>query len=167
MAKCPVCGIDEAEISIPDATDAIRTFPRRYREALADVPDDLLKVQPDPDTWSMLGYAVHAREVLELLAGSLPLVLNSSGPAFPPIDVDDVASSRPSWVLNVDLTLAGITTSCTDLVDQITSVPVAAWDRPFTIGDDAHTAGWIPRHAAHEGAHHLRDIARVRAILTS
>ncbi len=165
MAVCPVCGIDETAISVADATDAIRTFPRRYREALADVADDELRVQPDPGTWSMLEYAVHTREVLELLAGSLPVVLNSSAPAFPPIDVDDVASSRPSWVLDVDLTLAGINASCADLVEQITAVPVAAWDRPFTIGDDAHTAGWIPRHAAHEGAHHLRDIARVRAVV--
>jgi len=166
MAPCPVCGIDEAGLSLVDATDAIRTFPRRYREALGDVADELLRTQPDPETWSMLGYAVHAREVLELLAGSLPVVLNSATPAFPPIDVDEVASTRPPWVLDTDLTLAGIAASSEDLVEQITAVPLAAWDRPFTIGDDAHTAIWIPRHAAHEGAHHLRDIARVRAEVT-
>jgi DinB superfamily len=166
MAPCPVCGIDESTLSLAGATDAIRTFPRRYGEALAGVPDDLLRLPPDPDTWSMLEYAVHAREVLELLAGSLPMVLNTSEPAFPPIDVDDVASSRPSWVVDTELALAGITTSCEDLVAQITAVPLAAWDRPFSIGDDRHTALWIPRHAAHEGAHHLRDIARVRAAVT-
>jgi len=166
MAACPVCGFDEATLSLGDATDAIRTFARRYREALAGVADDLARQQPDPDTWSMLGYAVHAREVLELLGGSLPVVLNSSAAAFPPIDVDEVASGRPEWVLDTDLTLGGISISCEDLVEQITAVPLTGWDRPFTIGDAAYTAIWIPRHAAHEGAHHLRDIARVRAILT-
>lgn len=165
MTPCLVCGMDEQSISLGDATDAIRTFPRRYRDALADVADDMLRLEPDPATWSMLGYAVHVREVLELLAGSLPMVLSGSQPAFPPIDVDDVAASRPSWVLNADLALAGITAACEDLVAQINDVPLAAWDRAFTVGDDEHTAIWIPRHATHEGAHHLRDIARVRALV--
>ncbi len=111
----------------------------------------------------MLGYAVHAREVLELLAGSLPVVLNASAPAFPPIDVDDVATES-ARVGAQPRSRAGRDRRrrATDLVEQIAAVPLAAWDRPFTIGDDAHTAIWIPRHAAHEGAHHLRDIARVR-----
>lgn len=166
MATCPLCGIDEDGLSLADATDAIRTFPRRYREALADVSDDVLRTQPDPDTWSMLGYAVNVREVLEVLAGSLPVVLNTPAPVLPPIDVDEVGSRRPSWVLNADLALAGITASCEDLVEQITAVPLTAWDRPFSFGDDVHTAIWIPRRAAHAGAHHLRDIARVRAAVT-
>jgi hypothetical protein len=165
MPACPVCGIDESALALGDAVDAIRTFPRRYREALVDVPDDVLRAQPEPDTWSVLGYAVHTREVLELLAGALPVVLGSSAHAFPPIDVDDVAATRPSWVLNTDLALAGITTSCEDLVSQISDVPLSAWERPFSIGDEPHTAIWIPRHAAHEGAHHLRDIARVRELV--
>ncbi len=108
-----------------------------------------------PTPPSMLGFADRAREVLELLAGSLPVVLSTPGPVFPPIDTDQVASERASWVPDADLVLAGITASCEDLVEQITAVPLTAWDRPFSIGDDAHTAIWIPRHAAHEGAHHL------------
>jgi hypothetical protein len=165
MAGCPVCGIDEPSITLGGATDAIRTFPRRYREALADVSNDALRARPQPDTWSMLEYAVHTREVLELLAGPLPVVLSGSEPAFPPIDVDEAASRRPAWVLNADLALAGITVACEDLVATITGAPLSAWDRRFTVGDDAHTAIWIPQHAAHEGAHHLRDIARVRALV--
>ncbi|MGZ8765863.1 MAG: DinB family protein [Acidimicrobiia bacterium] len=165
MAACPVCGVDEAALSVADATDAIRTFPRRYREALADVPDELLRKRPDPGTWSMLEYAVHVREVIELFTGSLPVVLGSPAPAFPPIDVDDVSASRPEWVVDVDLALGGIAASCRDLVEQIEVVPLAAWDRSFTVGDDVHTARWIPRHVAHEGVHHLRDIARVRAVV--
>lgn len=113
----------------------------------------------------MLEYAVHVREVIELLAGSLPVVLGSPAPAFPPIDVDDVAASRPEWVVDVDLALAGIAASCEELVEEIRVVPLAAWDRSFTVGDAVHTALWIPRHAAHEGVHHLRDIARVRAVV--
>lgn len=165
MAACPVCGIDETAISVGDATDAIRTFPRRYREALEGAPADALVVRPAGEPASMLGYAELARQGLELLAGYLPAVLTGSEPAFPPSDLLDV--TRPPAVvpdpgIDADATLAGIEAACARLVAQIVDVPLSAWDRPFTIGDGRHTAIWIPRRAAHEGAHHLRDIARVR-----
>ena len=161
MARCPVCGIDEDDISVPDAIAAIRTFPRRYREAVASVPAPALRIRPDPDTWSVLEYAVHAREVLELLAMTLPIVLEHPESHFPPIDVTEATSTRPDWVLDPDLVRAGIQQAADALVARAEAVPVAAWDRTFTIGDEAHPASWILSHAAHEGAHHLRDIERV------
>lgn len=39
MATCPECGVDEDSIAVPDAIAAIRTFPRRYREALSGITD--------------------------------------------------------------------------------------------------------------------------------
>lgn len=161
MAPCPVCGIDEDDISVPDAIAAIRSFPRRYREALAPVPPDALRTRPDPDTWSVLEYAVHAREVLELLAQTLPIVLEHPDSHFPPIDVTEATSTRPEWVLDPDLVLAGIQEATDALAARAEETPVAAWDRTFTIGDETHPASWILSHAAHEGAHHLRDIERV------
>ena len=164
MAACPVCGVDESALTLGDATDAIRTFPRRFREGLAVVPGGLVGIRPEGEAASMLGFAVLAREQLELLAGYLPSVLAGGEPAFPP---GNVAVARPGWAVNTDLVLAGITAACDDLVAQITDVPLAAWSRPFTIGDDAHTAIWIPRRAAHDGAHHLRDLTRVHAIVAA
>jgi hypothetical protein len=165
MSACPDCGIDEAEISVPDAILAIRTFARRYREALADVPAEQLRTRPDADTWSVLEYAVHAREVLELLSMTLPIVLEHPDSHFPPIDVTEASATRPEWVLDADLALTGIQRACDALVARADATPVAAWDRPFTVGDDRHAASWIVSHAAHEGAHHLRDIERVRRLL--
>jgi hypothetical protein len=166
MASCSVCGIDEDDISVPDAIAAIRTFPRRYREALAAVPPATLRIRPDPDTWSVLEYAVHAREVLELLAMTLPIVLEHPDSHFPPIDVTQASNTRPDWVLDPGLVLAGVQQAADALVSRAEAVPVAAWDRPFTIGEDTHPASWIVSHAAHEGAHHLRDIDRVARLLS-
>jgi len=166
MAICPVCGIDEAGLSVADATDAIRTFPRRYREALAGVDDDVLRAVPPCEPASMLGAAAVARDELVLLAGYLPSVLTGAAPVFPPVPVDAaghlVGATAPTEG-EPDGVLSGIAAACRALIEQITSVPTSGWDRPFTVGDEPRTAGWIPRHAAHEGAHHLRDIARVRA----
>lgn len=166
MAPCPECGIDEADISVPDAIAAIRSFPRRYREALAVVPPAKLRTRPDPDTWSVLEYAVHAREVLELLAMTLPIVLEHPDSQFPPIDVTEATNTRPDWVLDPDLALAGIKTATDALAARADDTPWAAWDRTFRIGDDEHPASWIVSHAAHEGAHHLRDIDRVSRVVS-
>jgi hypothetical protein len=164
---CPVCGVDEARITVDDAGGALRTFPRRYREALEGVDGVTLARRPDTTTWSMLEYAVHVREVLELLAMTLPLVLEQAEPVFPAIDVDDATMHRPDWVMDPGLALDGITQACGTFVERIDATPYAAWDRSFAIGDTRHAARWLPQHAAHEGAHHLRDIERVRQLVAA
>jgi hypothetical protein len=130
------------------------------------VDDALLLVRPDPSTWSMLEYAVHYREVLELLSTGLPEVLAHPGIQFPAVDVDDASGTRPDWTLDRELALDGITRAAEQLVARSEATPVAAWDREFTVGDDQHQARWIPQHAAHEGAHHLRDIEHVRTLVS-
>ncbi len=161
MAACPDCGIDEEAISVPDAVAAIRTFPRRYREALAAIPQEKLRARPDPETWSALEYAVHAREVLELLAMTLPIVLDEPDSHFPPIDVTEASEQRPDWVLDPDLVVPGMQRAADAIATRAESTSWEAWDRTFTIGDETRPASWIVQHAAHEGAHHLRDIERV------
>ena len=165
MSQCPECGIDVEAIAVPDAVNALRTFPRRYREALEPVPANLLLERPAPDTWSMLEYAVHVREVLDLYALALPLVLEQAHPVFPDVDPDAVAASRPAWTLDRALILDGIKQACDTLVARADETPNAAWDRPFTIGDNEYPARFLMQKAAHEGSHHLRDIERVRAQL--
>lgn len=165
MARCPDCGIDPDAISIPDATAAIRTFPRRYREALAGVTDEGLRARPEPGTWSMLEYATHVREVLELYDLALPIVLEQNRPVFPPVDVDEAAANRPEWTLDLGVSLDGITRACASLVTRAETTPWAAWERPFSIGGAEYEARLFVQKAAHEGAHHLRDLARARAVV--
>lgn len=165
MARCGECGIDPDAISVTDATDALRTFPRRYREALAGVSDAALRERPTPGTWSLLEYATHVSEVLELYDLALPMVLEQSNPAFPGFDVDGEAANRPEWTLDVGFALDGITRACTSLVARAQGTPWAGWERPFSIGGVEYEARVFLEKAAHEGAHHLRDLARVRAIV--
>jgi hypothetical protein len=166
VSTCPDCGIDVEAIAVSDAVNALRTFPRRYREALEPVPDDLLHTRPSPDTWSALEYAVHVREVLDLYALALPLVLERARPEFPGFDPDDAVASRPEWTLDRALVLDGIAAACGTLVARADATPNAAWDRPFAIGENEHPARFLMQKAAHEGSHHLRDIARVIAEVT-
>ncbi len=167
MAPCERCGLDELELPIGDAFDAFRSFPRRFTEAVAGVDDAALRVRFSPEVWSIVEYLVHVREVFELLAMSIPLVLERPGVSFPnidlpEIDVGEASASRPEWVMDRNLALDGITRACAQFLG-FADQSAEAWERSFTLGDAAHDAGWILRHAAHEGVHHLRDIAFVRA----
>jgi len=161
MAPGVANGADEASIAVPDAILAIRTFPRRYREALARTPVDQLRTRPDPQTWSVLEYAAHVAEVLELLALALPLVLDEPGIRFPSFDADESARRWPEAALDPDAALDRITKACETLATRAEVTPWEAWDRAFTVGGHDHEAAWIVQHAAVEGSHHLRDIGRV------
>jgi hypothetical protein len=167
MAPCPECGIDESAIAVPDAIAAIRSFPRRYREALDTTPPALLRVRPDADTWSVVEYAVHTREVLEVLAMALPEVLEHPDLVLPDVADESMDGSAggpktfPDWLTDREILLTGMTTACSRLATRAEEAPWSAWDRTFSIGDFVHPAAWIVQHAAHEGGHHLRDIEHV------
>jgi hypothetical protein len=161
MAPAAGPGAEEASIAVPDAILAVRTFPRRYREALDRIPPEQLGVRPDPQTSSALEEAVRAGAVLNLLAHALPRALDEPGIHFPPFVADDASGRRPPSAPDPDAALATITRACETLATRAEATPWEAWDRTFTVGDDEHTAAWILQHAAVEGSHHLRDIERV------
>lgn len=146
-----------------DAVTTLRSLPRRYQEAL-DAPADALDRRPDGDTWSMLEYATHVREVLDLLGHGLDEVLTHARPVFPDFDPDDAAASRPAQQRGP--VLEGIERAAIALADRAEATPLAAWDRPFVLGGVKRPARWLLQHAAHEGSHHLRDIDRVRDAVT-
>ena len=166
MAVCSECGIDEAGLTIRDGLDALRSFPRRFRAAVDGVSDPDLRARPTAQVWSMLEYLVHTREIFDVLGMGLPLVFEQPGIAFPAFSVDESVTTRPARVMNPELALTGIEDAVGLLLAASDGTPNEAWTRPFTLGTEHHDAGWIVRHAAHEGAHHLRDIAHVRALVT-
>ena len=124
-----------------------------------------LRTRPDADTWSVLEYAVHAREVLELLSMTLPIVLEHPDSHFPPIDVTEATATRP-----------GVGARSRARAHRASRARATRWwpgptRRRWRRGTarspsatTAHAASWIVSHAAHEGAHHLRDIERVEAL---
>jgi hypothetical protein len=161
VASCTDCGIDEESISVSDAVSAIRTFPRRYREALARFPPDALRQRPDPESWSALEHAARARDVLQQLAAALPRVLEDPGVRFAAFDTDESAARSREPASDPELVQAGIESASEALADRADSTPWKAWEREFTAGADTHPASWIVAHAAHEGSHHLREIERI------
>ncbi len=158
MAKCATCGIDESEISEHDGLDAVRTFPGRYRRAVDGMTTDQL-TSGVSDGWSVLAYLTHVGDVLDRLGAAATTVLDQPGTDVASLPDETTPPSAGS--ADVASALDRIDHGAAELVAAAGDVSGEAWTRPFTIGGESHDAGWLIRHAAHEGAHHLRDIARV------
>jgi hypothetical protein len=156
MAPEGAAGAEEAAMAIPDAILAVRTFPRRFREALDRIPADRLDVRPDPQTRSALERAAHAGQVLGVLARALPRALDEPGIHLPAFPDDD-----PGPAQDRDAVIAVIAGTCDALTARADGTPWEAWDRTFSLGDDEHSAAWIVQHAAVEGSNDLREIERV------
>ncbi len=161
MANCPTCGVDESSISVHDGVDAVRTFPGRYRRALDGLTADQVTSDP-PGGWSVLAYVVHVGEVLERSGAALATVLDQPGAEISPLPDE----ARPPGLGTTDSASAldRIDRAAAGLVGAAAGVSGEAWTRPFTLGGVSHDAGWLVRHAAHEGAHHLREIAAAREV---
>src|SRR5205085_5189487 len=70
---CPECGVEYDSVSPQDAVQALRSYPRRYREVIGPFIDDedVLRRRPDAKTWSALEYTAHVADLLEAMTPQL------------------------------------------------------------------------------------------------
>ncbi|MBW8825745.1 MAG: DinB family protein [Acidobacteria bacterium] len=151
---CPECGLDYDTISPADAAVAIRSFPRRYREVMTAVDEDVLAQRPAPEVWSAVEYASHVAQLYGPMAD-----------AQRQIRIEDHPQIR--WERLPD---PPVLPSAEVLADLGAKAEVLAAEIDATRGDDWQREGTLPwgdrdaltmaRNAVHEGSHHLRDIER-------
>ncbi|CAN5742886.1 hypothetical protein BH20ACT1_BH20ACT1_11590 [soil metagenome] len=91
-------GLDPSTIQPPDAVAALRSFPRRWRSALAVVADDpgaddLVRRRGDPSSWSALEHAWYVAELLSRTGSQVDRIRSGDRPSLPDGDpqawVDD------------------------------------------------------------------------------
>jgi hypothetical protein len=185
---CPECGLDYDSVSPTDAIAAVRSFPRRYREALFGLTDDgdeggrddggddgsapdvdldaVVRRRPDATTWSALEYTAHVRDVLAWLDGVIRRINREHEPTLDAPDSDQRAIDDRYNEQAVASVLDGLTAAADGLVAALRDVDAADWGRigRFSWGDRDALA--MARNAVHEGSHHLRDVDRVlRAVV--
>jgi DinB superfamily len=151
----------------------VRSFPRRYREALFgftddtdEQPDAVVRRRPDPSTWSALEYSAHVRDTLAWMADTIRRMNREREPTVDSFDQDQLALDDRYNEQDVDRVLDGLAAAADRLVAALRDVDAGDWERlgHFSWGDrDMLT---MARNAVHEGAHHLRDVDRVlRAVV--
>lgn len=116
-------------------------------------------MRPRPDTWSLLEYACHVRDVLGVFDGRLVLMLSEDDPSFENWDQDATAlASR--YELQVPSVVAGeIVASADTLATHYDAVSGAQWSRPGTRSNGSRfTVETLAIYGLHDPVHHLWDV---------
>jgi DinB family protein len=162
---CPECGLDYDTISPNDTIVSLRSYPRRYREALGDLEDqarvEMLRRRPDPETWSALEYTAHVRDVFDWMADVFHRMLRENNPTIDFADPDEVAIDRRYNEQDPDAVLDALAANAGRAANNLAQAQPDDWTRPATFAWGERDLLTMARNAVHEGYHHLRDIEKV------
>jgi hypothetical protein len=170
---CPQCGLDYDTVSPSDAVAAVRSFPRRYREALFgftdltdEHPDAVVRRRPEPSTWSALEYTAHVRDMLEWMADAIRRMNREREPTVDAFDQDQRALDDRYNEQDLTRVLDGLGAAADHLVVTLRDVDAGDWGRLGHFSWGTRDMLTMARNAVHEGAHHLRDVDRgLRAVV--
>lgn len=152
-------GIDPESINPPDAIAALRSFPRRWRSALALVADDPsaseLVRRRSGDSWSALE---HARYTADLLQSTREHVRRTRREERPNLGN---GPTRPSGQQGsgddaLDTALSAIGEHAPALADALDELPAEDWRRSATVDGRETTILSMARRSVAEAADHLR-----------
>jgi hypothetical protein len=164
-SSCPICGYDGTQLSPSDAAVALRSFPRRFRRALArpdedeDRPDDVLHRRPKGGGLSAIEHAAAVAAGLARADEAFRDVMYRRDPdiTLPPVDVEppvEAVQDPP------DVVVDRIKAAAEGLADAIESAPGDGWARTGRSPDGPVTALDVVRTGVHIGVHHLHLIER-------
>jgi hypothetical protein len=166
--RCDECGFEYAAVSPQQATEALRSFGRRYRAPLTrflngeDGPA-LVRRRPSPDVWSALEYAAHARDAIRFNGYMARRTLTEDHPTMPAPDPDRTAADNDYNAQDPKAVAEELQERAEKLATMVESTDGPAWERTaaWEQREGEFTALYFVRNAVHEGHHHLLDIGRV------
>ena len=163
---CGSCSLAYAQITVDDAVQALQALPEQLRAAVGSVPSRFQRQRPDPSTWSVAEYACHIRDVLISTTIRLHRGRTENAPAVDPMFNDLRADLFGYNQANLTAVLDETAAATAGLCAEISRMNGPDWDRVvLRQPGEQRTTRWLVRQAAHEGLHHLADIAAVRASL--
>jgi S-DNA-T family DNA segregation ATPase FtsK/SpoIIIE len=159
---CPECGLDYDTVSPADAAVAIRSYPRRYGEALDGKEDDAVRRRPEPTVWSAIEYTAHVADIFPVFTSTVRKMRTESHAVVDDFwDPDQRAAEQHYGEKAIDDVLADMRANAGALADEIEAVPSDGWTREATFPWGDRDLLTMVRNAVHEGTHHLRDVERV------
>lgn len=166
---CPECGLVYDSLAPQDAIQALRSFPRRYREVIGPFIDDedVLRRQPDPSTWSALEYTAHVADVFETLTPDIVKMVQQNDPRLPDAwNPDERAEVGRYNEMEPGDALDWLQRSATQSADTLSKFSPDDWSRTGQFDFGQRDVLDMVRNMVHEGVHHLRDVERVlRAVI--
>jgi hypothetical protein len=161
---CPECALDYGTLHPPFAINTLKNFPRRYKEALEDVPgedtDALLRTRPAEGVWSAMEYAAHVADSMGPFATVVHRMYTEDNPdlsaAFEDPDEQTVLDKTNEQ--DKDAILARLSAGVDELVNEAGKVDANGWSRMASFGWGDRDLLTMLQNSVHEGIHHLMDI---------
>jgi hypothetical protein len=155
---CPECGFDASAATPATVPATVAGMLPRWR-AVLQRPD--ARARPDENTWSVLEYACHVRDVFILFDRRLSLMLTDDDARFDDWDQDraaienDYASADPAVVAE-ELAAAG-----ERIAASFAGVPQDRWGRRGTRSNGSEfTVLTFAQYFLHDVVHHLHDVEK-------
>lgn len=155
-AECPFAFADQ---DVDRAMTVIAGIPAQARQLFASLDEAAVRRRP-PGVWSAAEYLCHVRDVYATFTIRLHRARTEDDPALEPM-LNDLRARRFGYRdAAVEPALDQLQAYVTGFLAEVARVD--DWARPVhRLPDEHRTALWLVRQAAHEGVHHLRDIAEV------
>lgn len=153
---CPDCGFDASGVGRDDVAGLVTAYTQPWEGVLAR-PD--VATRPDPATWSPLEYACHVRDVCDLFAARVQLMLDEDGARFANWDQDVTAVQSRYAEQSPSAVAAEIPVAAARLSEAYAGLSGPQWDRRGLRSNGSEfTVLSLGRYALHDLAHHLWDV---------
>jgi hypothetical protein len=157
---CDECGFTYDESRAGEAAGECARLARAMAARVTAAAD--VRARPAPETWSILEYTCHVRDVLIVQRDRVLLARREPDPAPPPmgrderVEHDGYAEQDPEDVARQLVDAADLFANVLDRLDD------EAWDRGIVYGypppPKRRTLRWVAVHTVHELTHHLHDV---------
>ena len=155
---CLQCGFDPADVDRSDLPELIHENTRGWYDVLADAD---YAVRPAPHVWSRLEYACHVRDVHELFARRVRLMLDEDDPTFENWDQDATALEQEYDLQDPGDVATDLVERAAEAAAAYAAVDDAQWERPGRRSNgDRFTVQTLGVYHLHDVAHHLWDVTR-------
>lgn len=157
---CVDCRLAYSDLDIAAAVELISGIPSRCRALITAIPPERLRNRPAAGGWSVTEYACHLRDVYVTSTIRLHRARTEDRPALEPM-LNDLRAKRFRYNdANIDAVLDELASAVDGCIEEVGRFGQADWQRVVTrLPGEHRTARWLVRHAAHEGVHHVADIA--------
>jgi hypothetical protein len=153
---CEQCGFDPAAVAREDLPDLLHENTRGWYAVLTD-PDHA--VRPAPNVWSRLEYACHVRDVHELFAKRVRLMLDQDDPTFENWDQDATAVEEGYGLQEPGAVGTALVERAAEVAAVYASVEGDQWERTGRRSNGSRfTVQTIGVYHLHDVAHHLWDV---------
>lgn len=159
MESCEGCGFIWVSVSDDEFRDRILSGISEMSALISRSPQ--ADAHPDPQTWSVIEYGSHVRDVLLHVRDRIVIALVEDCPEFKPLYRDQRADLGFYLGDTPDVVCGELAMASSLFTRTLERIPAGGLDRPCmyafpTLGE--RSVRWMVQQVIHEVEHHLGDI---------